>query len=119
MSGNCPKRDGQTAAVLQALGAGEADDVLTDYTTVQADLDGPFTPEIPDDLIEQSSLPALGYRTPLEMLGERFHASPTLLQRLNPGATLRDGRRTDSRAERRAAPSAWRPAAPTASRTSS
>jgi len=38
--------------------------------------------------MEQASLPALGYRTVLEMRGERFHASPKLLQRLNPGATF-------------------------------
>jgi lipoprotein-anchoring transpeptidase ErfK/SrfK len=29
-------------------------------------------------------LPALSYRTPLERLAERFHASPTLLQQMNP-----------------------------------
>ena len=36
----------------------------------------------------QGALPALGYRSVLEMVGERFHASPKLLQRLNPGATF-------------------------------
>ena len=46
---------------------------------------GPFTPDIPHDLMEQASLPALGYHaSSLEMFGERFHASPKLLQRLNP-----------------------------------
>ena len=49
---------------------------------------GPFTPEIPADLVEQSKLKALGYRTPLEALAEKFHASPALLRQLNPGATF-------------------------------
>jgi lipoprotein-anchoring transpeptidase ErfK/SrfK len=75
-------------AVMQALGAGAVGNVLTEYTITEADLAGPFVPEIPSELMEQAALPALGYRTPLEMLGERFHASPTLLQRLNPGATF-------------------------------
>jgi lipoprotein-anchoring transpeptidase ErfK/SrfK len=75
-------------AVMLALGAGEAGDVLTEYTITEVDLAGPFTPEIPSDLMEQASLPALGFGTMLEMLGERFHASPKLLQRLNPGKTF-------------------------------
>jgi len=75
-------------AVLHALGAGEPGDVLTEYTITEADLAGPFTPEIPTDVMEQASLPQLGYLTPLEMFGERFHASPKLLQRLNPQATF-------------------------------
>jgi lipoprotein-anchoring transpeptidase ErfK/SrfK len=83
-----PETGRPTSAVMQALGAGEPGDVLTDYRITEADLAGPFVPELPADLIEQASLTALGYRTPLEMLGERFHASPRLLQRLNPGATF-------------------------------
>ena len=36
--------------------------------------------------MEQSKLPALGYSSPLEALGERFHTSPAVLEALNPGA---------------------------------
>ena len=61
---------------------------LTTYELAQADLDGPFAQNIPADLMQQASLPALSYRSPLEALGERFHASPQLLQQLNPGATF-------------------------------
>ena len=50
------------------------------------DAAGPFAPDIPHDLVEQASLPALSYRTPLEALAEKFHASPALLGRLNPAA---------------------------------
>jgi len=58
------------------------------YTLSDADLAGPFQPNIPTDLVEQSKLPSLAYRNPLEALAERFHASPTLLQSLNPGHTF-------------------------------
>jgi len=61
---------------------------LVDYTTTDADIAGPFTPDIPPKLPDQAALDALNYRTPLEALGERFHSSPALLQQLNPGATF-------------------------------
>jgi lipoprotein-anchoring transpeptidase ErfK/SrfK len=61
---------------------------LVDYAVTGADIAGPFTPDIPSDLIEQSKLGALGYRNLLEALAERFHASPDLLTALNPGATF-------------------------------
>src|SRR5262249_13655624 len=35
-----------------------------------------------------AALDALNYASPLEMLGERFHSSPALLQQLNPQATF-------------------------------
>jgi lipoprotein-anchoring transpeptidase ErfK/SrfK len=61
---------------------------LASYTVTDADLAGPFTPKIPADLEAQSTLDTLGYQTPLEALGERFHASPVLLTALNPGVSL-------------------------------
>jgi lipoprotein-anchoring transpeptidase ErfK/SrfK len=61
---------------------------LVDYTITDADLAGPFTPNIPPKLPDQAALDALNYRTPLELVGERFHSSPALLQQLNPGATF-------------------------------
>lgn len=63
----------------------------TTYRLTAADVAGPFTEDIPADLPAQAELPALGYRSPLEMLAERFHASPSLLQRLNPGASFAEG----------------------------
>lgn len=74
-------------AVLGALGAGNTP-TMSEYTITADDLAGPFTPVIPADLLLQAALPALGYTGPLEMFGERFHASQSLLQRLNPGATF-------------------------------
>ena len=74
------------AATWEALNADNAD-VLVSYTLTAADVAGPFKP-IPADMIEKSKLDALGYASAAEALGERFHASPKLLQRLNPGQDL-------------------------------
>lgn len=57
---------------------------LVDYTITEEDAATRFTPRIPDDLERQAQLPALGYRDMVEMLGERFHSSPSLVRRMNP-----------------------------------
>lgn len=67
---------------------GEEQPVVS-YTVTEADVAGPFQPDIPEDLEEQSKLDALGYRDPLEKIGEEFHASPALLRTLNPGRTFK------------------------------
>jgi len=61
---------------------------LVAYEITDADLAGPFAGAIPNDLMAQSKLEALGYRDATEALAERFHASPRLLQELNKGATF-------------------------------
>src|SRR5689334_17993830 len=66
-------------------------DTLTTYTITDQDTAGPFTQDIPDDLMQQAQLPALNYRNVLEAIGERFHASPTLLRRLNRGKAFAAG----------------------------
>ena len=66
------------------LGADHAP-ILVDYTLTQADIDGPYA-EIPGDTMAKSRLDALPYSSVEEMLGEKFHASPALLRKLNPGA---------------------------------
>jgi lipoprotein-anchoring transpeptidase ErfK/SrfK len=68
-------------------------DALTDYTITDQDAAGPFTSAIPADMMAMSKLPALGYTSLAEMLGERFHASPALLRRLNPEAAFAAGER--------------------------
>ena len=60
---------------------------LTQYRIQDADVAGPFV-AIPADMMEKSKLPALGFASPAEALGEKFHASPKLLQQLNPGKNL-------------------------------
>ena len=61
--------------------------VLMQYVITDADVAGPYAP-VPDDMLEKSGMPALGYESVQEELGEKFHASPQLLQRLNPGKDL-------------------------------
>jgi lipoprotein-anchoring transpeptidase ErfK/SrfK len=60
---------------------------LASYTLADADVAGPFRP-IPDDMMEKAKLPNLGYATVQEGLGEKFHASPGLIDKLNPGKNL-------------------------------
>lgn len=66
-------------------------DAMTGYRITDEDAAAPFTPDIPDDLVQQAQLPALGYRDIVEMLGERFHSSPSLLRRMNPQARFAAG----------------------------
>src|SRR5215203_2335705 len=66
-------------------------DAVTTYTITEQDAAGPFVPEIPEDMVEKSKLPALGYTSLIEALGERFHASPALLKRMNPAAKFAAG----------------------------
>ena len=54
------------------------------------DAAGPFEP-LPRDIAQQAGRSALGYQSLLEQLAERFHASPALLQRLNPGTAFAAG----------------------------
>ncbi|KQQ89102.1 L,D-transpeptidase [Massilia sp. Leaf139] len=60
---------------------------LTNYVIANEDVAGPFQP-IPEDMMEKAKLPKLGYASPAEGLGEKFHASPDLIARLNPGKNL-------------------------------
>jgi lipoprotein-anchoring transpeptidase ErfK/SrfK len=72
------------AATRQALGSDTAP-ILVDYALTQADIDGPYA-EIPDDTMAKARLDALPYASVEEMLGEKFHSSPALIRKLNPGA---------------------------------
>jgi lipoprotein-anchoring transpeptidase ErfK/SrfK len=66
---------------------------LMEYTITAEDEQGPFVP-IPADLMEQATLPALGYSSPVEELAERFHVSPALLKTLNAGADFTKAEQT-------------------------
>jgi lipoprotein-anchoring transpeptidase ErfK/SrfK len=82
--------EGDVANVMEALRA-EAPEIVVPYTIEAADVAGPFTPNIPADLLEQSKLPALVYRSAQEALAEKFHVAPALLAALNPGAQFTAG----------------------------
>ena len=80
------------AAYKQANGGDPpAAEPLTRYRLTEGDIAGPYEPQIPSDLVEQAKLKTLAYRTPLEAMAERFHATPGLLQQLNPAATFTAG----------------------------
>jgi lipoprotein-anchoring transpeptidase ErfK/SrfK len=74
------------AATWKLLNA-DATPVLARYAITAQDVAGPFEP-LPEDMMEKAELPALGYSSGLEALSERFHTSPKLLSRLNPGSTF-------------------------------
>jgi len=73
-------------ATWNALNTDQTPTLLT-YTLADTDVAGPFQ-RVPDDMMEKAKLPTLGYATPAEGLGEKFHASPALLEKLNPGKDL-------------------------------
>jgi lipoprotein-anchoring transpeptidase ErfK/SrfK len=58
--------------------------VLGPYTIADPDVAHPFE-KIPEDMLEKAKLKSLDYESPLEEFGERFHTSPRLLEKLNPG----------------------------------
>lgn len=76
-------------ATWKAL-AGDTTPALVEYTLTGEDVAGPFQ-EVPEDMVEKSKLPALGYASVEEAIGEKFHASPKLLARLNPEAAFKAG----------------------------
>lgn len=61
--------------------------LLMTYAITAADEKGPFRP-VPNDNQERAKMTWLGYESPKEELGERFHSSPILLAELNPRAKL-------------------------------
>jgi lipoprotein-anchoring transpeptidase ErfK/SrfK len=77
-------------ATWDALNAQAPAEVLTRATLAAGDVAGPFV-AVPEDMMEKAALPALGFATLDEALGERFHASPALLHALNPDADFGAG----------------------------
>lgn len=77
--------------VREALAASEA--ATISYTVSAEDAAAPFTPDIPEDMMEKAKLKKLDYANIVEMLGERFHASPALLKKLNPSSRFASGDR--------------------------
>jgi lipoprotein-anchoring transpeptidase ErfK/SrfK len=65
----------------------DAGPLLLTYTITKVDEKGSFQP-IPDDTLEKAKMKWLGFETPEEGLGEKFHSSPKLLAELNPGLKM-------------------------------
>lgn len=83
------ERDKKTT-IAEALAASSEPPTIS-YTISGEDVSAPFTPNIPEDMMEKAKLKKLDYSSLVEMLGERFHASPLLLKKLNPTATFAPG----------------------------
>ena len=87
----------QASHHLAVTGIGDADTwqslnmdsapALVTYTVTPQDLAGPFE-KVPPDLMQQARLPSLGYESPEDALGERFHINPILLETLNRAKNL-------------------------------
>lgn len=71
-----------SAATWKALNLDTAPAIVS-YTLTAEDVAGPFT-RIPEEMADKAKLPALGYESVTESLGEKFHVSPSLLAALNP-----------------------------------
>jgi lipoprotein-anchoring transpeptidase ErfK/SrfK len=81
------KPTGTIDAEMWRLLDADAAHLLVTYTITTADVKGPFEP-IPADTQEKAKMKWLGFETPEEGLGERFHCSPKLLAELNTGKKL-------------------------------
>jgi len=72
------------AASRKALAGERAPTIIRMVLKAEA-LEASFTPDIPSRIVDQATLPFLGYRNLVEKLSERFHTSSDILIRLNPG----------------------------------
>ena len=63
---------------------------IVEYQISDNDVKGPFAKTIPHDLVKMARLEHLSYMSPLELLSEKFHVDPKLLQELNPGKRFED-----------------------------
>ena len=93
-----PNTDRALDAYERASGSRTTDGAVTPseaatitYTITAEDAAAPLVRAIPLDMVSKARLKRLGYTSGVEMLAERFHASPALLRRLNPGLRLRPG----------------------------
>jgi lipoprotein-anchoring transpeptidase ErfK/SrfK len=78
-------------ATWEALNAQAPAEVLTHATLAADDIAKPLV-AVPEDMMEKAALPALGFASLDEALGERFHVSPALLHALNPAGDFSAGR---------------------------
>ena len=83
------ERDKQTT-LADAIAAATEPATIS-YTITAEDEALPRTETIPTDMMEKATLKRLDFTSLVEMLGERFHASPTLLKKLNPGSRFAPG----------------------------
>jgi lipoprotein-anchoring transpeptidase ErfK/SrfK len=89
---NIPSSGRPDCPTWEALGGTGGGDALTEYTLTSADVNGDYLGEpLPSDLAPQARFTALSYASVTESIAERFHTSPRLLARLNPGVRFETG----------------------------
>jgi lipoprotein-anchoring transpeptidase ErfK/SrfK len=81
----------ETGAAVADRAASAAEPPTIRYTITAEDAAAPLVTSIPEDMMAKARLARLGYTSRLEMIAERFHASPALLKRLNPRLQLAVG----------------------------
>jgi len=64
--------------------------VVATTTLTAEDVAGPFE-KAPSDMMDKAKMKAMVFGSVLEALGEKYHASPALLQQLNPGKSFAAG----------------------------
>jgi lipoprotein-anchoring transpeptidase ErfK/SrfK len=72
---------------LQALYQYRAQRPTVMFTLTKEALAGPYVDPLPKDYALQAKLPTIGYRSPMEKLGEMFHTTPATLLALNSPTT--------------------------------
>lgn len=76
------------ATTFAKLSETSAEPAVTEYEITAADVEGPFVKQIPRDYEKMADLERLAYRSPRELLAEKFHMSEDLLKALNPKKPL-------------------------------
>ena len=74
-------KGGTVAEAVATMGT----EAVVTYTITADDEVGPYD-AIPEDMMEKAKLKRLSFTSLVEALAERFHASPSLMKRLNPSA---------------------------------
>ncbi len=82
-----PKSGAMDPATLRALYPHRAWRPTQTIALTAEMLAGPYVNPLPKDPAEQAKLSTLGYRSPMEKLGEMFHTTPAVLLELNSPAT--------------------------------
>jgi len=81
----------ETGSRIADIVAAATEPPTIDYTITTEDAAVSIVRSIPEDMMAKARLKRLAYTSRLEMLAERFHASPALLRRLNTRLRLGPG----------------------------
>jgi peptidoglycan hydrolase-like protein with peptidoglycan-binding domain len=77
-----------TEELWRAITKSDAESALLTYSITEEDTRGPFYKKIPEDFRAKAEMNRLGYKSPRELLAEKFHMSEDLLRKLNPGVSF-------------------------------